>query len=125
MSFNQKYQEYLDDLSYSNSILESEKRAHRFLVAMGLVAEDLHQCEQNNIIQGTLVDITFAHLMEKVPDSHGKSADSRKAWVQRQDDYVTSIRESATAKADYEYLRRILKVFEEAHTLNRQKARAP
>lgn len=125
MSLHEKYQDYLNELSYNASPLEAEKRAHRFLVAMGLVAEDLHRCEQENIIQENLVDITFAHLMEKVPESQAKSADSRKAWVQRQNDYVTCIRDSAEAKANYEYLRRILKVFEEAHTLNRQKARAP
>jgi hypothetical protein len=115
------YTEFLNDLEVSMSFKDAELRASRFLLALSYVAQDMVVAEHKLIMKENLVDITFSSLMSTVPLEF-KSADARKAWVQRQPEYLKSVEEYAKAKSQADYLRRLDRLFDSAHVYNRQKA---
>ena len=116
------YSAHLQDLEVSLSILDADTRAARFLLALSYVAQDLVSAEYKLIIAENIVDVTFADLMSQVtPDC--KSADSRRAWIHRQPEYMESVEKYAKAKSQCDYLKRLYSLFENSHVYNRCKAK--
>ena len=115
------YTPYLQDLEVSLSVMDADVRAARFLLALSYVAQDLVSAEHKLILTDNLVEVTFADLMSKVPDDC-KTADTKKAWIHRQPEYMESVEKYARAKSQADYLKRLNALFDSAHVYNRQKA---
>jgi hypothetical protein len=114
------YAKFTEMLDFDPSLVTAEKRAFAFLQAQALVAQELHEVEHNVMLKENMVDVIFSQLSHNIPDQFAKSADSRKAWVQSQNEHIEAVASWAQEKANQDFLKRMYSIFNDAHLLNRQ-----
>lgn len=119
----QKYEPYLALLDFRDmSPLEAERTAEKCFNAQALIVRDLAIAEYKELVMADAAETAKSELLITVP-SEFKNADSRKAWVQ-----TRPARREAADKADKavvaaNYLKRLLRLFEQAANVYAQKAR--
>jgi hypothetical protein len=118
-----KYEEYLQLLDFRDvNPVEAERIAEKCFHAQALLVRDIATAEFKELMVGDNVDIVKSELLLIVP-SEFTNAETRKAWVTCQANRKTVSEKHHKTKVAADYLRRLLKLFENAQYYYAGKAR--
>lgn len=123
MSDHSKYEPYLQLLDFRDvTPLDAERIAEKCFHAQAWLVKDIATAEYKELIYDDARDIAEGELMISVP-SEFTNADTRKAWVTTRPTRKESFDKYAKAKTSVEYLKRLLRLFEQAQYYYAGKAR--
>lgn len=118
-----RYDEYLRLLDFRDvGPLEAERIAEKCFHAQAWLVKDIATAELKELLMSDADEVTKAELMITVPSEY-TNADTRKAWVTTRPNRKESTEKYIKAKGQLEYLKRLLKLFENAQFYYAGKAR--
>jgi hypothetical protein len=122
MSDCSKYEEYLQLLDFRDvGPLEAERIAEKCFQAQSWLVRDLATAEYKELLVGDSLDTVKSELMTTVP-SEFTNVETRKAWVNTRPSRKEAFEKYAKAKTSAEYLKRLLRLFENAQNYYGRKA---
>jgi galactose-1-phosphate uridylyltransferase len=118
-----RYDEYLRLLDFHDvTPLEAERIAEKCFHAQAWLVKDIAAAELKELLVGDADEVVKAELMITVPSEY-TNADTRKAWVTTRQSRKEATEKYIKAKAQLEYLKRLLKLFDSAQFYFAGKAR--
>lgn len=117
-----KYEPYLSMLEFHDvNPLEAERLAEKCFHAQSWLVKDLASAEYKELLVGDNEEVVKAELLLTVP-SEFTNAPSREAWVVTRPARKEISEKYMRAKTSVEYLKRLLKLFENAQNYYGRKA---
>lgn len=115
MEILEKYEPFLMLLDLERDIgpLEAERKAEKCFYVQAMILRDLHSVELKEILLADDTEQVKSELMVSVPSEY-TNAETRKAWVHSRPRRRTATERHAASKVDVDFLRRALKLFENA-----------
>ena len=109
-----KYDPYLLMLEFHDvSPLEAERLAEKCFHAQSWIVKDLASAEYKELLLGDNKDVVEAELLLTVPSEYTNAA-SREAWVTTRQPRKDVQEKYIKSKTSVEYLKRLLRLFEQA-----------
>jgi hypothetical protein len=106
----------------SDTEMDNDKKAFLFLTGAVAIVEELKRQEIIFGVTTAELDVVKSDLYFKIPLEAAKSVDSRNSYITKHSDVKDLTFKLETLKSEISYLKRLLKVVEDAHVFNRQKA---
>jgi hypothetical protein len=106
----------------SNKEIKEDEKAHWFLIGSLKVIESLKDEEMKLSSVSSKLEVVKSNLLFNIPPYASKSADLREAFIIANEEVIELTQNGEKTKIDISFLKRVLKLLEDAHVFSRQKS---